>query len=1275
MAETVVIDIEAQYRDKTSEELEKSLEEIERLKKKLAETEAAGEKVNTTMDKFGPAKGVKNSTTELERMRKKLQETESAGKKANASIEKIASTASSVAKKTISIPIKVIDYATKPLRGILNFATSIRGVMTGLLLGRAGQTAIGNPLGLADQYSSAFIGFQTLFKSEERAQQMMNDLDEFARTTPYKTSNVIAQTQKMLAMGWDANRLIPDMTIIGDAAAATGKGDEGLQRIVLALAQIKSKGKLSTEELNQLAEAGISAKAYIAEGLGYGSDDAGLQKMSKDLEGGKIGGNAAVEMLLAGMKNDYEGMMDQMSRETVEGIMSNIEDTFEINIFRKWGQGLQEGAKIGLGSLADMLDESQERLAEVGDQLHDIGSYLSQQFAGYVQDSLDKTMDIMNSTEFRKASLTGKGKMLWNAIIAEPFGEWWESDGQKFIGNVAEKIGTGIGKFYGGAITTLLGINVDGAAESGLSIGSKFASGFLEGFDAKSVWEAILGSFGNALKIIPGGEKATSTSWLSAALLGYGGLKAAGAAGPILGGFKGIGSSAIGALLNSESLGMTAINLGAGNLSATSSLSVGALSAIGGGSLAGGLIGGAGIVSGMADLTRALNVASSNKEKDVAGWSAASKFGMVGTGAAAGAAIGSFFPVLGTAAGALIGAGAGGIAALFGGSKFGEAVSDYLDGTDKIKAATANIKAAGDNLESANSKSASLESLASKYSQLTSKIESGSLNTDEMADAQASLIETVKELQSLYPNLISQYDLENGKLAEKLSLIQDITEEQRKQSRRDAQVAVYEGEKQLPDLEKKIQGAQNRQNSALAQYDSLYAEAATLSDIKSGYYAQEQARRLYGADSDQFKALEAENQSKLDAYNKKYDQALPSGVYAVSRYDSLMKQAAIALEKANSEGEDLDSLLGQYQEIYQGKLQLALNPEGLDDAGGLNAMLEKIAEIQAIQQERLNLEKSIAELEKGSEEYDATAKAIQDAKDQQKKLTDSIEPFKDELQDVLDTVNEINTQFSLLGGMRFDLDEMGLTGLNKYLNPQSGNKAGYNPLLTKEATETASGFQKWTPLGVVGNKIPGFASGTSNAPPGLAWVGENGPELMWMRGGERIYDSKTSIRMATKAEIDRTKLAYPQKKQESKSDYGFDKALNIAGIGYSQPNYKGYASGTTSALPGLAWVGENGPELIRTRERDRISDSDTSMRIAAQTASSREGGAGAGAGAGGIHVSLGGMSITIAGGSSSGDIIEQLKSRLPELSNELCRMISTQLAQAYANMPTSVEGI
>lgn len=42
---------------------------------------------------------------------------------------------------------------------------------------------------------------------------------------------------------------------------------------------------------------------------------------------------------------------------------------------------------------------------------------------------------------------------------------------------------------------------------------------------------------------------------------------------------------------------------------------------------------------------------------------------------------------------------------------------------------------------------------------------------------------------------------------------------------------------------------------------------------------------------------------------------------------------------------------------------------------------------------------------------------------------------------------------------------------------------------------------------------PGFASGVDHAPPGWAWVGEEGPELIRLRGGETIRSHTESVRM------------------------------------------------------------------------------------------------------------------------------------------------------------------
>ena len=454
------------------------------------------------------------------------------------------------------------------------------------------------------------------------------------------------------------------------------------------------------------------------------------------------------------------------------------------------------------------------------------------------------------------------------------------------------------------------------------------------------------------------------------------------------------------------------------------------------------------------------------------------------------------------------------------------------------------------------------------------------MSSDDLSQAQGDLSQTIKDLQSLYPGLITQYDIENGKLEEKLQLLHDIAEAERDQARREAEDANAEAEKQIPGLQKKIADAQSKQDASLARYNGLSGEASQLSAILSGYDEMERMGQLYGEDSSQYRAAAAKNASLLQSYNAEYGQGLEGYSGVRSNYDYVVKEMDKALEKANSEGESLNDLMAQYQEIYQGKMAAALDPEGLDAAGGLDTMLQKLTEMQAVQQQRLELEQQLAQTEKGSEEYDATAKAIQDAEDRQKELTAAIEPFKEQLAGVLAAVMAINEQFALLGGMRLDLGELGLTALDAYITP-------YHQGSTKDQSyweQVAAHYEK------TGQNQKGYASGTLSAPPGLAWVGENGPELVRMRGGERVYNA-----------------------------------------------------------------GE-------------------SMRIAEQTAARSSGGSSI---AGSISVSLGGMTINVnASGGGGEDIVAQIRARLPEIGNEMCSMIATQLAKSYANMPTNaVEGI
>ncbi len=402
---------------------------------------------------------------------------------------KVTSMAKGIAGKTWSAIVKIKDYATTPLKKIKDSLFSIKSLIAAVTAGFAAKQFVINPISTADAYSSAKIGFSTLL-GDKAGQQMMDDLDAFAKKSPFDTSGVISNAQKMLAMGWDAESIVGDMEVIGNAAASTGNLNQGLESIVRAMSQIKTKGKLSAEELNQLAEAGISAKAMLAEELGYGSGDAGLAAFTKDQEKGLIGADKALEALLSGMKK-YDGMMDSMANETASGLLSQLKDVFEVNIVRKWGQGLQDGAKRGFGTLVDLLDNSEEALSSLGDTLYNVGKAVSNWAADKLERAVKTIKEVTGTDMFKNASLGGKIKILWNEVIAEPFSEWWNSEGKAKFAAVAGDIGKGLGAGITGGLCALLGFDATGALADGISIGGSFMDGFLEGFDTDRIGEAL----------------------------------------------------------------------------------------------------------------------------------------------------------------------------------------------------------------------------------------------------------------------------------------------------------------------------------------------------------------------------------------------------------------------------------------------------------------------------------------------------------------------------------------------------------------------------------------------------------------------------------------------------------------------------------------------------------------------------------------------------------------------------------------------------------------
>lgn len=610
------------------------------------------------------------------------------------SLNKMSNGLRSITSKTWTAAIKIKDTFTQPLTALKNMLFNIKTLILGIASAWAMTKLISTPINVADQYSSAKISFSTLL-GENQGQQMMDDLDAFAAATPFNTSNVIANAQKMLAMGWDAENIIGDMEVIGNAAAATGKLDQGLESIVRALSQIKTKGKLSTEELNQLAEAGISAKAMLAEQMGYGTGDSGIAKMTEDLEDGKIASDAAIAALLAGMQK-YDGMMESMANETVDGLKSQIQDAFEINVVRKWGQGLQDGAKRGFGTVVSLLDEAETAMAEFGDTVYEIGKTLSNWAADKLENAIKRITDITGSYEFKNAGLKEKVSMLWNGVIVDPLKEWWEGGGQQKTAETAGKIGSWMGKTITAGLLAIFGmtdiLDDETAAElgmsGGMSVAQSFAQGFKDNFDGSAITDAFVDAISNVWGALP--------TWAKMLIGGYGIGKIAGGISNIAGGvtnFIGSASKFIGSATAGTGLlgygANTAINLGAGNLAGGASLGAGALSAVGLGATAGGIAAVASVGKGINDLIKSNKAAKIGNKTEAEAYKASGNAALNGVagGAMAGAAIGSIIPGIGTAVGGLIGAGVGGVAGWLIGEKNADEIRAAKYESEEMQAA------------------------------------------------------------------------------------------------------------------------------------------------------------------------------------------------------------------------------------------------------------------------------------------------------------------------------------------------------------------------------------------------------------------------------------------------------------------------------------------------------------------------------------------------------------------------------------------------------------
>ena len=201
---------------------------------------------------------------------------------------------------------------------------------------------------MAGDMEQTMVAFTTLLGSAKKAKEFLAEMADFAAHTPFTLIGLQKSSKQLLAFGFEAKSIIPMMTNIGDAVGALGGGEVEIARVVRALGQMNAKGKVSAEEMNQLAETGIPVWKLLAKNIGTDTKGA-MAQVTK----GTVDAATGISALLKGMADSFGGSMQAQSK-TLLGMFSNLQDNVG-QIMINFGAMLIDllGIKSAIGGLIE----------------------------------------------------------------------------------------------------------------------------------------------------------------------------------------------------------------------------------------------------------------------------------------------------------------------------------------------------------------------------------------------------------------------------------------------------------------------------------------------------------------------------------------------------------------------------------------------------------------------------------------------------------------------------------------------------------------------------------------------------------------------------------------------------------------------------------------------------------------------------------------------------------------------------------------------------------
>lgn len=171
---------------------------------------------------------------------------------------------------------------------------------------------------------SATTMTQALAQTKTQSKELLGWIEKLAIQSPFRQDDVANAFRLSMALGFstkEAQRLTGAML---NFATATGQGGETIERINRALGQMRTKGKVSLEEINQLTEAGVDAMRILQQATGKTGE-----ALYKDISKGAISADFAINAIISDTEKLYQGAGDAAAT-SMSGLLSSLQEVQDI---------------------------------------------------------------------------------------------------------------------------------------------------------------------------------------------------------------------------------------------------------------------------------------------------------------------------------------------------------------------------------------------------------------------------------------------------------------------------------------------------------------------------------------------------------------------------------------------------------------------------------------------------------------------------------------------------------------------------------------------------------------------------------------------------------------------------------------------------------------------------------------------------------------------------------------------------------------------------------